>query len=180
MSVYSYKKSYQFIDGYVIFEVATDAGLTYFKVDKNGKIVFTGDDYQTIIDGTNQDKYMKEFITSTEPQESRVVGNNVMIKQFGEPGNYVQYLYSVNGGRLSEGYDSIGYFFNGLALTIENNKIGLIDEKGTEVLTPNIEFDTILYPPKSKGFYPDFMFEDAFVLPIGGEFAIINIQRINY
>lgn len=178
-SVYSYKKSYQFINGYVIFEVATDYGLTYFKVDKNGKIVSTSKDYQAIIADRDQDKYMKEFILPTKPVDYRVVGNNVMIKQFGEPGDYVQYLYSVDGERLSEGYDSIGYFFNGLALTIKHNKIGLIDEKGTAVLTPNIEFDAILYPPKDKGFYLDFMFEDAFVIPINGEFAIINIQRSN-
>ncbi len=176
-SVYSYKKNYQFIDGYVIFDVSTDNGLMYFKVDKNGKTISANDNYAKITEGRDSDKYMEEFLTAKEIQEGRIVGNDVMIKQFGEPGSYVQYLYSVDGERLSGGYDSISYFFNGLALAEKDKKVGLIDENGNEILTPSISFDTIIYPPKNKGYFLNFMFEDAFVIPIDGEFAVINIQR---
>lgn len=176
-SVYSYKKNYQFIDGYVIFDVSTDNGLMYFKVDKNGKTISVNNDYTKTTEGRDSDKYMEEFVTSEKIQEGRIVGNNVMIKQFGEPGSYVQYLYSADGECLSDGYDSIGYFFNGLALTVKDKKVGLIDEKGNEILSPTIPFDTIIYPPKNEGYYLNFMFENAFVIPIDGEFAVINIQR---
>lgn len=177
-SVYSFKKNFYFIDGYVIFDVATDDGLMYFKIDKNGKIVAVSSDYQEITEGRDSDKYMGEILEAAKSISSgRLIGNNVVIEQFGEPGSYVQYLYSVDGERLSEGYDSISYFFNGLALTVKDNKVGLIDEKGNEVLTPSIAFDTIVYSPKNKGVFLGFMFEDAFVIPIDGEFAIINIQR---
>ncbi len=179
-STYSYKKNFDFIDGYVIFDVAT-SGTIHLKVDKNGKIVAKDNDYQKITAGRDSNKYMEEILNAQKSQEGkidgRIVGNNVMIKQSGEEGNYVQYLYSVDGKRLSDGYDSIGYFFNGLALAIKDNKVGLIDEKGNAVLSPCIKFDTVVYPPNEKGFYLDFMFEDAFVLPIDGEFAIININR---
>lgn len=177
-SVYSYKKNYQFIDGYVIFDVATDDGLTYFKVDKNGKTIAINNDYKKITEGRDSDKYMGEILEAAKSISSgRLIGNNVVIEQFGEPGSYVQYLYSVDGERLSEGYDSISYFFNGLALTVKDKKVGLIDENGNEILTPSISFDTIIYPPKNKGYSLNFMFEDAFVIPIDGEFAVINIQR---
>ena len=177
-SVYSYKKNYQFIDGYVIFDVATDDGLTYFKVDKNGKTIAINNDYKKITEGRDLDKYMGEILEAAKSISSgRLIGNNVVIEQFGEPGSYVQYLYSVDGERLSEGYDSISYFFNGLALTVKDKKVGLIDENGNEILTPSISFDTIIYPPKNKGYSLNFMFEDAFVIPIDGEFAIINIIR---
>lgn len=176
-SVYSYKSNYHFIDGYVIFDVSTDNGLMYFKVDKNGKIVSVNNDYTEITEGRESDKYMKEFATSQEIQGGRIVGNDIMIKQLGEPGSYVQYLYSVDGECLSDGYDSISYFFNGLALTVKDKKVGLIDEKGNEILTPSISFDTVIYPPNNNEYYLVFMFEDAFVIPFGGEFAVINIQR---
>lgn len=177
-SVYSYEANYDFIDGYIIFDVATNDGSKYFKVDKNGKILDVNSNYQMISAGRSSNKYMSEILEAAKSISSgRLIGNNVMIEQFGEPGSYVQYLYSVDGERLSYGYDSIGYFFNGLALTKIDNKVGLIDENGNEILSPSIQFDTIIYPPKNRGYNLNFMFEDAFVIPIDGEFAIINIQR---
>ena len=176
-SVYSHKSNYQFIDGYVIFDVSTDDGLMYFKVDKNGKTVDVNSDYQIITDGRDKDKYISQFIQAENNTNGRIVGNNVKIKQFGESGSYVQYLYSLDDKRLSNGYDSISYFFGGLALVTNDNKIGLIDENGSEILAPSILFDTIIYPPKNRGYDLNFMFEDAFIISIGGEFAVINIQR---
>lgn len=177
-SVYSYKNNYIFIDGYVIFDVSTDDGLKYFKVDKNGKILDVNSNYQIITAGRSPNRYMSEILEAAKSISSgKLIGNNVVIEQFGEPGSYVQYLYSVDGKRLSDGYDSISYFFNSLALTVTDNKVGLIDEKGNEILSPSIPFDTIIYPPKNRGYNLDFMFEDAFVIPIDGEFAIMNIQR---
>jgi hypothetical protein len=161
----------------VIFDVSTDDGLTYFKVDKNGKTVDVNSDYQIITDGRDGDKYISQFIQTEDNTNGRIVGNNVKIKQFGESGSYKQYLYSEDDKRLSKGYDSISYFFGGLALVINDNKIGLIDEKGSEILAPSILFDTIIYPPKNRGYDLNFMCEDAFIISIDGEFAVINIQR---
>ncbi len=178
-AVYSYKASYQFIDGHVIFDVATDNGLMYFKVDKNGKTVAVNSDYKAISAGRDSNKYMAQFVSKQDEivSHGRRIGNDVVVEQFGEPGSYMQYLYSVTGERLSEGYDTISYFFNGLALVTKDKKIGIIDEKGNEVLAPSISFDTIVYPPDNKKFSLSFVFEDAFVISIDGEFAVINIQR---
>ncbi|MBR6559002.1 MAG: WG repeat-containing protein [Clostridia bacterium] len=60
------------------------------------------------------------------------------------------YLCLSSGEQISRGYDFIGCFYNGLALIENDNKIGLIDESGNEILSPCIEYDTVLYPLKAK------------------------------
>lgn len=77
---------------------------------------------------------------------------------------------------LTDYYDTIGYFYNGLALVTKDRKVGIIDEKGNELLAPVISYDKIRYH-KDKRFYVHIMDQDAFILPIGGELAVINIKR---
>lgn len=107
----------------------------------------------------------------------RSAGEGTVIIQDGTPGNYSQYLYSIQGERLSEGYDCISYFENGLALIEKDNKVGIIDNNGTVILPPTIAFDTITYPPTTREYRIAFLDNNAFLLPIGGEFAVISIQR---
>ncbi len=180
-AVYSYKKTYAFIDGYVVFDVATEDGSIFLKVDKNGNILEVGADYLALNAGRDISKYLPktaEQQIDIEPNlKGMVIGTDVAKIQLGDEGNYVQYLYSTDGERISDGYDYISYFYNGLAMICNDKKVGLIDEKGTVVLPPSIAFDTVVYPPTGREFHPLFMFEDAFIISIGGEFAVVNIQR---
>lgn len=162
-AVYSYKAGYFCYDGTFIFEVATDNGSMYLKIDKNGKAVDVNINYSIISAGRTYSRYSKQ-------------PDNITTVQTGEPGNYTYRLYSLDGQCISESYDFIGHFFNGLALIIKDKKVGLIDDNGTVVLAPSIPFDTIIYPPRIADFCPVFMTENAFVLPINGEFAVITIS----
>ena len=104
-------------------------------------------------------------------------GDKTFLDQEGEPGNYTQYLYDLQGNRISGGYDSISYFHDGLALIKKGNKLGLISADGTVVLEPCIECDVVTYPPKGRGFSYAFMDQNAFVIPIGGEIAVITVDK---
>ena len=107
----------------------------------------------------------------------RSIGDKTFLKQEGEPGNYTQYLYDLQGNRISGGYDSISHFYDGLALIKKGNKLGLISADGTVVLEPCIECDVVTYPPRNDGFSYAFMDQNAFVIPIGGEIAIVTIEK---
>lgn len=145
-----YRNSFfNFYDGYAVAE-KTDG--TFVAIDASGK------EYGTLPGGRSN-------------------GGRTFLKQEGEPGNYTQYIYDLQGNRISDGYDSISYFYDGLALIKKGNKLGLIGADGTVVLEPCIECDVITYPPKDRGFSYDFMDQNAFVIPIGGEIAIITIDK---
>jgi len=158
---YSYNDGYPCIDGSIIFNLGTADGALYLMISKSGEIISVSSDYNTISQGRSKNKYLD---TDTGPMQRKLVDG-------------LYYLYSSSGEQVSGGYDFIGYFYDGLALIENDNKIGLIDENGNEILSPCIEYDTVLYPPKAKKLYVPFMFEDCFAIPIGGEFAIININR---
>ncbi len=138
-----------FCDGYAM---AQRADGTYVAIDINGE------EYGTLPGGSSR-------------------GCNTVVVQEGEPGAYVQYLYDIQGNCLSDGYDTISYFFDGLALIKKDNKLGIIDSNGKVILAPTIDYDIVTYPPKGRGFSVDFLNENAFVLPIGGELAVITIQK---
>lgn len=176
-SVYSYKDYYYFSNGCTVFQVASSDGLIYCSVDKAGKIVNSSSNFADVKQKTDVSEYLPKKTDSQTDVNDRLIGDGLVIHQVGEPGKYVQYLYSSDGTLLSDGYDSIGYFYNGIALIQKGNKIGLIDENGNELLSPTVSFDTVKYPPKDHEFDPTFIIEDAFILPIGGEFAVINIIR---
>jgi len=138
-----------FYDGYAVAQ-KTDG--TYVVLDTDGK------EYGTVPGGRSN-------------------GSGTVIVLTGEPGAYAQKLYDIHGNCISGSYDSISYFYNGLALIAKDQKIGIIDNKGVVVLEPTIAFDTVTYSPDGRGFSVVFMEGDAFLLPIGGELAVIAIQR---
>ena len=107
-------------------------------------------------------------------------GNGVYIEQTGEPGSYRQQLFNKSGEAISEQFDSIGYFYNGIAIIVEDYKIGLIAESGEVLLEPSIPMDTVVYDldAKQTGIsFTAYMTEDTFVLPVGGELAIFTLTR---
>ncbi len=166
--VYSYKAFYAFNnDGLESIKY----GDTYMTVNTNGEIVEYG--AQTAV---KSDK-AREYANLPHGMDGRPVSEKTMIRQTGEPGNYKQQLCTYDGQPLSGYFDSIGYFYNGLALVQEDFKLGIIDETGTLLLEPTISFDKITYPPTERYFYVSYMDRDAFIIPIGGELAVIHITR---
>ena len=149
-----YKLSGQFLNGYAAV-MLSDSENQWSIIDQTGQIIGT----------------------IPEIDSASVIGDGVVVAKTGEPGAYEQQLYRVTGEVLSDTFDFIGYFYHGLVLAIRDNKVGLIDDQGNTVLEPTIAYDKLEYLPKDKGYSIPFMEEDAFVLPIGGEFAIITIGR---
>lgn len=178
-SVESYKDHYYFYDGSTVFNISSSNGSFYVEVNKDGKIIDAGTDYYAVKGDRTVTKYIE--LTTDKVDLGNGLGGFVRgddVAIVSDDG--LSYLYSVTTGeRLSSGYNKITYFYNGLALVKKDNMIGIIDDEGNELLSPCIKYDTITYPPTGREYTIAYMFEDAFVLPIGGEFAIINISREN-
>lgn len=175
-SVWSYKDHYYFYDGSTVFNISSN-GRFYVEVNKDGKIIDAGTDYSAVKGDRTVTKYIE--LTTDKVDLGNGLGGFVRgddVAIVSDDG--LSYLYSVTTGeRLSSGYNKITYFYNGLALVKKDNMIGIIDDEGNELLSPCIKYDTITYPPTGREYTIAYMFEDSFVLPIGGEFAIINITR---
>ncbi|MBR5460718.1 MAG: hypothetical protein IKV53_07580 [Clostridia bacterium] len=162
-STYSYNKRYAFENGLVGFEVTLGKGVRRrFLVDKSGAIVNFNHHTDNVVSDS--------VAISTYPEGLEIV-------QTGEPDNYEQQLFTTGGRALSEKFDSIGFFYNGLALVTRDGRVGIIDSDGKTLLSPCIDFDDLRYPPDDKGFWVRYMCEDAFVLPIGKEFAVFTLTR---
>jgi len=178
-SVESYKDHYYFYDGSTVFNISSSNGSFYVEVNKDGKIIDAGTHYYAVKGDRTVTKYIE--LTTDKVDLGNGLGGFVRgdgVAIVSDDG--LSYLYSVaTGERLSSGYNKITYFYNGLALVKKDNMIGIIDDEGNELLSPCIKYDTITYPPTGREYTIAYMFEDAFVLPIGGEFAIINISREN-
>lgn len=86
------------------------------------------------------------------------------------------HLYDLEGRVISDGYDAIGFVYNGIAPVEIDNKIGFIDAYGKELLEPTIAFDRVIYGKATQEFAVTFADEDAFLLPIGGELAVITLD----
>lgn len=101
-----------------------------------------------------------------------------VICSFGEAGDGYQQLYDRQGNRLSNGkYDSIGEFYDGLAIVTKNGKMGLIDAEGNLVIQPALAYDQTLYAEGGRAFHPIYMDEDCVVVPAKGKVAIVRIAR---
>ncbi|MBE6651599.1 MAG: hypothetical protein E7613_09865 [Ruminococcaceae bacterium] len=159
-SVYSYKDDYAFENGINVFGVSIESGYKYVAVNKEGKIVDTDHSESHISD-------VSAIITRED----------LAMHMTGVPGNYKQQLLGGPGSAESEKFDGIGYFYNGIAPVIRDGKIGFVGANCKTLLEPCIEIDDLRYPPDYKGYRCDFLTEDAIVLPIDGEFAIINLTR---
>ncbi len=173
--VHSYKANYRFNSaGYE--SINTSCG--YFTIDRQGN-VYNYKNYEKIPHDKNI--YLKYYDTYDQ-YANRQVGDRVILEQVGQPGAYRQRLLSLENKPVSDYFDSISYFFEGLALISEDNKIGLIDQSGKVVLQPTIAYDHVEYPlpePKQnkKMFLLGDMVNNAFMVSIGGELAVINIRR---
>ena len=166
--VYTYKAYYEFNEnGYA--SMSTSFG--YFTVDRDGKVY----DYKGYEYARNNINLYSGFKDGQKSATTKVI-------QTGEPGNFKQRLHSLDKTPLSDYFDHISYFYNGLALVQLDGKIGFIDETGAVVVEPMIPYDHIVYPldePKQdkKGFWIPFFTGDAFIVPIGGEMAVIRLER---
>ncbi len=161
-TVLSYKKHYAFQNGSTVFEVMTSDGThKYFLVSRNGEILD------------------RDYTSSSNVSDIASLCRYEGVKkvQEGESWNYKQKLVSLDGEILSETFDFIGYFYNSIAIVEQDGKIGFIDSKGNTLVRPCIQYDDLRYPPDYKGFWLYHIQEDAFVLPIDGEFAIITLTR---
>ena len=166
--VYSYKAFYEF----------NNDGLLSVCYGKNE--YYTLNTKGEIVDYTNtpvKDNKAREYSNLPWETKGRPVSEKTMIIQTGEQGNYKQQLHSYENEPLSDSFDSIGYFYNGLALVTNDNKIGIIDESGRTLLEPSVPFDKIKYPPEIREFDVQYMDQNAFLISIGGELAVINIYR---
>ena len=157
--VYSYKDYYRFNSDNL--ESINVSGYKYFTIDKNGKII-----------SDDEEHFVKHDIPF-EPYEKY----DVEVVQTGEPGNYRQRLHKLKGEPISEYFNDISYFYKGLAVVERDNKLGIIDYKGNILLEPVIAYDRITYPPTGREYQVAFIINDAFIIPIGGELAVINIKR---
>lgn len=176
-SVYSYDDLFPCLDGVIAFPVA-------FVPVNESKTIYL-DKTAAIIENPNRTVTVKDYLSLTDDEPYR-------IELSGEPGDYHCQLFNDNGEAISEIYDNIGVFYNGIALIEQDyetgpNKIGLMTDTGEVLLEPCIPVDTVAYvyysvedPDtifKEKEFLNDYMFEDAFVLSIGGELAIFTLTR---
>ncbi len=171
--VSTYKETFDFEDGAVVFRTRTESEERFLRVDKAGRLLDGSYPYPSLPDVD----WLHDPGLYTTHEAGRVIGRNLVVAQEGEPGSYTQYLCGLDGKRLSDGYDSIGYFYNGIAAVTKDFKLGFIDEAGNQLLEPCIEFDAVTYPPTERYFLPIAMWEDALILPIGGEIAIITLTR---
>lgn len=172
--VYSYKKDCQFnSNGYA----SVDTSCGYFTIDKDGN-VYDYDGYKKIESDPN---IYAGYFNKSEYYQGRQIADNRVLIQTGEDDSYKQRLHTFEGEPLSDYYDYISYFFDGLALVAKDRKIGFIDQSGKEVLKPTIEYDHVEYPlppPKNnKTYFPGDIVNNAFVISIGGELAVINIKK---
>ncbi len=181
------KASYRFTNGEAVLQY--NGGGELFAINKLGEIVeSTNTQYneesnpldlgsQVVFSNVQEENGM------VIPESGRVIGENVALVQTGTPGNYQQWLYDLKGNKLCEtSFSSIGYFYKGLALVEQNGKLGIIDEAGNIVVSPDFVYDamTEVYGEnneKSRKYIPTFMNEDAFIVPINGYVAIVTVQR---
>lgn len=155
------EKVYRFRDGKI--SLSTEDG--YITVDKTGKKV--GGEYN--------------YGVSAEEVKFGVgqVGDGLYILQTGRPGAYKQKLCNDKKEPISElEFDSIGHFYDGIAAVTDGHKVGFIDEKGNVLLEPTVEYDKITALPKgNEPTFIEYIYDGAFILPIGGKVAIVTIEK---
>ncbi len=101
-----------------------------------------------------------------------------VICSFGQAGDVYQQLYDRDGNQLNAAtFDSIGEFYNGLAIITAGGKMGLIDQEGKVVIEPALTYDQTLYAEGDRAFHPFYMDEDCIVAPLNGKVAIVQIVR---
>jgi len=112
---------------------------------------------------------------------ANVEPEGVAICRFDEPNVHYYQLYDITGKQLNEAkFDFIGYFYKGLALIVQDRRVGVIDKEGHVVIPPLFPYDESGYEigmGRVSEFFPVSMNEDAIVIPYSGMVAILNIDR---
>ncbi len=163
-NVKTYKEFFAFENNSLVLTALEEEALKerYFLIDRTGKIIDIDYPSHTVV--TDREKI------SCYPEGIEVV-------QTGEPGAYKQQLYK-DGVAISDVFDEIGFFNNGIALARVGNKYGFISIEGETLVEPFIEADDLRYSPDyNRGYQVLHLTDDAFVLPINGELAIITLTR---
>ena len=163
-NIKTYKEFFAFENNSLVLTALEEETLKerHFLIDRTGKIIDI--DYPSHTAVTDRAKI------SCYPEGIEVV-------QTGEPGAYKQQLYK-DGVAISDIFDEIGFFNNGIALARVGNKYGFISIEGETLVEPFIEADDLRYSPDyNRGYQVKHMTDDAFVLPINGELAIITLTR---
>ncbi len=163
-NIRTYKKFFAFENGVLVL-TAIDSKTNkerFLLLDKSGKLINT--DYQA-------ESAVSDIIKiSSYP-------SGIEILQTGEAGAYQQQLCK-DGVAISESFDEIGFFNNGLALARRGNKYGIISLDGETVAEPFIEADDYRYTPDfTRHYQVKHMTDDAFVLTVNGELVIFTITR---
>ncbi len=167
-NAYTYKNYFAFQESQVVIPVLTKYNdqnnvTRYLLIDKEGNL---------IDDNFNRSCAVADIASiSKNPSTLDVV-------QIGEFGAYEQYLATTDGEVLSEKFDEIGFFYNGISIVRKGDKIGFISDEGDTLLEPSIEIDDLRYTPDyNRPFQVKYMTDDAFIVSIGGELAIITLDR---
>lgn len=130
-------------------------------IDTDGKVI-----------GPSEEPPGRSALDGREEEEG------VEVRYFGEPGAYYEQLFDDAGNLLNETkFSQIGYFYHGLALIIQDKKIGLIDREGNIVIPPTIAYDKTVVEGSNWEYDPNFMDEDLVIAPIGGKLAVLEIIR---
>ncbi|MBR6632694.1 MAG: hypothetical protein IKL05_00140 [Clostridia bacterium] len=165
-NISTYKKFFAFENDVLVLTATTLNGKTneerFLLLDKSGKLINTDyHSYSAIKDRAKISSYP----------------NGIEILQTGESGAYQQQLYK-DGVAISENFDEIGFFNNGLALARRGNKYGIISLDGETIAEPFIESDDYRYTPDfTRSYQVKHMTDDAFVLSVNGELVIFTITR---
>lgn len=167
-NAYTYKRHFAFQSSQVVISVLAK----YNETNNVTKNILLDKRANVVDDSFNHSSAVKNIEAISKYPEG------VQVIQRGEEGAYKQYLATTDGQALSENFDEIGFFYKGIALARRGNKLGFISENGETLLEPSIEIDDLKYSPDyTRGFQAKYMTEDAFVVPIGGELAIITLDR---
>ncbi len=172
----------------ILTGIKTNIVRTYkqFFAFENGILVLTALEKK---DGNTRERHLllnkNGKITNTEYPLSTAVEDiakisgypeDVEVIQTGQTEAYKQQLYK-GGVAVSEFFDEIGFFNNGLALARKDNKYGIISLDGDTIVEPFIEVDDLRYPPDYSGYQVKHLTDDAFILPINGELVIFTLTR---
>lgn len=165
-NIRTYKEFFAFENDVLVLTAITLDGETgeerFLLLDKNGKLI-------------NTDYHSRSAVKDRAKISS--FPNGIEILQTGEPGAYQQQLYK-DGVAISESFDEIGFFNNGLALARRCNKYGIISSDGETIAEPFIESDDYRYTPDfTRSYQVKHMTDDAFVLSVNGELVIFTITR---
>lgn len=116
---------------------------------------------------------------------ARTIGSHNVVVQTGQPEAYEQWLYAADGRPLTQfSYDTIGYYYRGLAVVTKQNTAYLIDSHGKTIDGITFSYDKMVTSygearEKSRCYDPLMMTEDALIVPIDGKVAVVHVLRNN-